>query len=157
MISSFTLRYGQLRIDYSPTAFRPGAISFTRETKDPTSYCDEITEERFEELYSLVMAAFADMLSTNAAAELEEISFEGQEEYDEDDEEEVNDEEDSEYGDEELAEQEDSASFASQVRQAYHKMIGLPDSASEASDNPGVVHNVVTLFGKTITSRFLAL
>lgn len=84
MISSFTLRRGYLRIDYSPTAFGPGSITFTRETCDPTDYCDEISAGTFRELRSQVMATLNRMVKSKASEELPELHIQDDEESDDD-------------------------------------------------------------------------
>ena len=106
-ISSFTLRRGYLRIDYRPAGFGPGQISITRETDDPSSYCEEISAEQFRDLRSKVLKAMQDMLQSKAANELPEIPLSNENEDDEyedddfDDDEEAEDEEDYEEEDEE--------------------------------------------------------
>ncbi len=75
LVASFTLRRGYLRIDYSPTVFGPGSITFSRDTSDPTEECHEITEEEFRTLRSQVTKLLQEMYKSHAADPLPTIEL----------------------------------------------------------------------------------
>lgn len=116
--TTFTLRRGYLRIDY--TAGK--SILLSRETTDPRDYCVEISADEFRAIRDKVFAALKVMSSTHAAAPLPDVDTGGQGEAD--------DEEDD-YVDEEDIGEEDESESADDIADPDEGVVSDEDLAAD--------------------------
>lgn len=62
-----------MRIDYNPTTFGPGAITFARETRSAKSYCKKASEKEFRKMQRQVMKILKQMISDLGENELPDL------------------------------------------------------------------------------------